>query len=120
MSAKSLQAKAKGHLQDIWLAETKDRAEKRGSSVSCQEPKNHAHLTQVTTRRHGIPTCTRTFAVTEFLHGVVWLSWPVLPICSIDANRLRNVVETVCSQKVRELLLDLDDESRALEDEGSV
>ena len=25
---KSLQAKAKGHLQDIWLAETKDRAEK--------------------------------------------------------------------------------------------
>ena len=25
---KSLQAKAKGHLQDIWMAETKDRAEK--------------------------------------------------------------------------------------------
>ena len=28
---KSLQAKAKGHLQDIWMAETKDRAETHGN-----------------------------------------------------------------------------------------
>ena len=55
---KSLQAKAKGHLQDIWLAETKDRAEKafrlllgglrrqvrQGHGLPGQGPRGAAHL----------------------------------------------------------------------------
>ena len=55
---KSLQAKAKGHLQDIWLAETKDRAEKafdffleaygakydKATACLAKDPRGAAHL----------------------------------------------------------------------------
>ena len=62
---KSLQAKAKGHLQDIWLAETKDRAEKafdfleaygakydKATACLAKDRAGPAHLLRLSGRKH--------------------------------------------------------------------